>query len=160
MNHRNEQPKINPEPPPSAKLAEDLSALYTTRTHVPREVDESVMRMARERLARRGERAPAWRWAIAGAAACCLLVALLMVHTAGRPALHAARAPATAAPSREDLDGNGRVDILDAFALARRLEAAEPLRAEWDVNGDGSVDGADVDRIALAAVSLRRRSLQ
>ena len=55
-----------------------------------------------------------------------------------------------------DFDGDGRVDILDAFALARHLESAHKPKDKWDMNGDGIVDRADVDRIAMAAVSLKR----
>ncbi len=58
--------------------------------------------------------------------------------------------------AREDVDANGRVDILDAFAVARRLDSGGRAPAAWDVNGDGAVDRADVDEIAMAAVSLKK----
>jgi hypothetical protein len=50
------------------------------------------------------------------------------------------------------------VDILAAFDLARRLEAAtkrhETLSRQWDINGDGVVDQRDVDALAQQAVAL------
>ena len=46
------------------------------------------------------------------------------------------------------------MDILDAFALARRLETGETLDIALDLTRDGSVDGADVDAIAMRAVKL------
>ena len=60
----------------------------------------------------------------------------------------------------EDFDGNGRVDILDAFALARLVETSAAVADDWDLTGDGAVDGQDVDVIAFAAVSLGRGTLQ
>ena len=52
-----------------------------------------------------------------------------------------------------DLDQSGRVDILDAFALARQLDS-DVVPTHGDFNGDGIVDRADVDAIAMAAVRL------
>jgi hypothetical protein len=52
------------------------------------------------------------------------------------------------------LTATARVDILDAFLLARRIESGGPLDAGWDINGDGRIDGDDVDAIAFAAVRL------
>lgn len=54
---------------------------------------------------------------------------------------------------REDLNNDGRVDMLDAFVLAR-ANAAGTAKAEWDFSGDGRVDRADVDVIAMSAVGL------
>jgi hypothetical protein len=55
-----------------------------------------------------------------------------------------------------DINGDGRVDILDAFALARSLAAESATRREWDVNGDGVVNREDVDVIAMSAVRIDR----
>ncbi len=52
-----------------------------------------------------------------------------------------------------DIDGNARIDILDAFALARAAQAGK-APAAWDQNGDGVVNGADADVIARIAVAL------
>lgn len=59
-----------------------------------------------------------------------------------------------ASGSREDLDRNGRVDILDAFQLAREIELGDAPRGR-DFNGDGRVDRGDVDHVAHLAVRLR-----
>ena len=61
---------------------------------------------------------------------------------------------------REDLTGDGKVDVLDAFFLARQIKNGGPLDLKWDVNGDGVVDQRDVDWIASKAVSLERRAVQ
>ena len=55
---------------------------------------------------------------------------------------------------REDFDRNGRVDILDAFGLARGLEGTAAPGPEWDLDGNGIVDRRDVDLMAMAAVRL------
>ena len=52
-----------------------------------------------------------------------------------------------------DFDRSGRVDILDAFALARQLDS-DVVPTLGDFNGDGRIDRADVDAIAMAAVRL------
>jgi len=59
--------------------------------------------------------------------------------------------------AREDLDGNGRVDILDAFLLARKLEEGIANDA-WDLNQDGKVDQVDVQHAAMLAVRLQTSS--
>lgn len=53
-----------------------------------------------------------------------------------------------------DIDRSGRVDILDAFALARRVNSNAQYSSQWDQNGDGQMDQNDVDLIALNAVTL------
>jgi hypothetical protein len=60
------------------------------------------------------------------------------------------------AQEQADIDRNGKVDILDAFTLARHLEADRPTDAMWDFNGDGLIDRRDVDMVALAAVRLNK----
>jgi hypothetical protein len=54
---------------------------------------------------------------------------------------------------RADLDRSGRVDVLDAFLLARKL-AAGTAGPEFDLNGDGRVDQRDVDFAVNQAVRL------
>lgn len=61
-------------------------------------------------------------------------------------------------PSGKDVDGNGRVNILDAFALARTVEGNQSTgrfeTAELDQNGDGVVNLDDVNSIAMSVVML------
>lgn len=52
-----------------------------------------------------------------------------------------------------DIDENGTVDILDAYALARRLESDDP-DGPWDFNSDGQLNEDDVRLVALEAVML------
>ncbi|HWL92171.1 MAG TPA: dockerin type I domain-containing protein, partial [Phycisphaerae bacterium] len=59
------------------------------------------------------------------------------------------------APLREDVDGSGRVDILDAFVLARRIDGGAGVSESFDLTGDGQVNRFDVDAVAMAAVRLK-----
>ena len=53
----------------------------------------------------------------------------------------------------QNLDGNGRVDILDAFVMAREIRSGRG-QVIHDVNGDGQLDQADINEIAQRAVML------
>jgi len=145
------------EPRVPEKLAAELRERYRHPVPVPSEVNDAVLARARERLSRRRVIPLPIRWVAAAAAVAAVVLVLASVSWRGMqfsPRQAPAGAAALATPA-EDVDGNGRVDILDAFALARRVEAGERIRPQWDVNGDGAVNREDVDRIALAAVDLR-----
>jgi len=136
----------------SGALGKDLKALFSPEGGVPGEVDRAVLDAARRRLvrpARRRRLRLVWGGAAAAVAAAVLLAVVLNVtwdHRGQSPSGPAALLPA-------DVDRNGRVDILDAYKLARRAGAGE-FEAAWDLNADGRVDRADVDLVALAAVRL------
>ncbi len=55
---------------------------------------------------------------------------------------------------REDIDRSGNVDILDAFALARRVRRADTELVTGDQDGDGAINEADVNLVAMHAVML------
>jgi hypothetical protein len=55
---------------------------------------------------------------------------------------------------RGDLNHDGQVDILDAFALARELRNGARPTPQMDINEDGVVDDGDVTTLAARAVSL------
>jgi len=127
------------------RLAEGLKALYGAGSAVPGEVDRAVLDRAGRRLTRRPRRLswPRWacRWRVAGASDSGEKAPVLL-SKAVSPALPA------------DIDLNGRVDILDAFKLARHIESETPFKPEYDLNADGVVNRKDVDSIAFAAVRL------
>lgn len=52
-----------------------------------------------------------------------------------------------------DLDQDGSVDILDAYALAKRIEQGQPDN-DFDLNADGQINQRDIDWIANQAVAL------
>ena len=122
---------------------------------IPPAVDEAILRSARCQLGRRAGSgllafSPglrfSWRlapWAAALAAATLVGVLLLPLQRSHQL-------------TREDLNRDGRVDILDAFALARALNATPVLKKAPDINGDGVTDQLDVNAIAAQAVSLQK----
>jgi hypothetical protein len=89
---------------------------------------------------------------VAGAAAALLLLAAIPQFLK-RPAPGPGRDSAFA---RGDLNHDGRVDILDAFALARQLQSGGTRNLQLDVNGDGVVDERDVAALAARAVKLEQ----
>lgn len=117
------------------RLARDLKSLFAPAGSVPSRVDDAILNRARAERARQG-RLKLLRWAGAAAAAACLLV---VAQVALREPL---------APS--DLDGNRRVDIVDALRLSRQIDAGEGR----DINRDGVIDFRDVDAIAMNVVRL------
>lgn len=97
--------------------------------------DEAVVGAARAQFASRPRRAAVLRprWAVpAGAVAAAILVALIVVR------------PFDAPRSADDVDGSGRVDILDAFALAR-MRAAQ---------GESAATQERIDALAERIVAL------
>jgi len=144
------------EPEAPRRLTEELRRLYDRDLAVPSEIDEAIVARAARQLARRRPAVTLLRWLpVAAAAAAIILVVLLPLSIRE----HRPEPPVRGKLAiREDFDRSGRVDILDAFALAREMEKALEPRSDWDINGDGMVDKKDVDTIALAAVSLERQS--
>jgi hypothetical protein len=86
------------------------------------------------------------------AAAAAIALAVMHFYPMNRQAAGPISVARTSNP--EDIDGNGRVDIRDAFLLARRLETDEQPDLQWDLNGDGLIDRRDVDLVATTAVKL------
>jgi len=140
-----EDPRLLSEglPEPSGRLAEDLAAAFAGRVAVPGDVDAAVLAAAHRHLgAVRRRRWLARRVLPAGAAAAAAIVLCIWL------------ADPFAAADPADLDRNGRVDILDAFALARSLQSHATTGDTVDLNRDGVVDAADVEAIARRAVAL------
>ncbi len=145
------------ERPVSDRFRQDLRTLHQPAGSVPTEVDKAILNQARRSLARPRRLILRIRWAggIAAAAAVVALGALLYYGPASSNQPSTFNNQESAAAERwPDIDGNGRVDILDAFRLARHVESRGPAAAEWDVNNDGRIDREDVDAVAFAAVRL------
>jgi len=172
----------NQEPATPETLRAALSRLNARPIAVPLKVDDAILRAAREHLtetaiggARDADSArpaaggsrkacdggiPDWikglrvgwqerfgvrRWAAWGGVAVAVVAVGVLVWLGGHPRLSA---------RPEDLNGDGVVDMLDAFALARELQHEPASHPQLDLNGDGVVDEHDVQALAARAVSL------
>jgi Dockerin type I domain len=129
--------------------------LQPRRVFVPPSVDDAILKAARQHLAKpettrfRGFRQ--WLLWPGFATACVLLAALAWIVT--KQVWTAHDQPTFA---REDLNHDGRVDILDAFQLARQLETGPKPAPALDLNGDGVVDRRDAEIIVAHAVTMRQ----
>ena len=140
----------------SSKLSADLNALFQPQVGVPPEVDRAVMERAHKHFAPlqsgKDKRLRIhWGWRIAAAAAVIIFAFSLDLTKQTGPTTDSFSL-SKAQPT--DIDRNGRVDILDAFKLARHIESDGRTETEWDFNGDGLIDHSDVDVVANAAVRL------
>jgi hypothetical protein len=149
MDDRHDTPHGEPEPRVPEELARDLTARFGTGVPVPPALDRRIVAGARATFARRRRRRAAW-WI--GSAAAAIFIGCVLLPLLGPQAPEEPRAGEVA--RAEDFDGNGRVDIVDALLLARRVEKKSPLHASWDMNRDGTVDRRDAEAIARAAVRL------
>jgi hypothetical protein len=141
--------RINP------KLSEDLNTLFKPQFSVPPEIDRAIMDKANQRLVQRLWHRRIFRhisfFRVAAAAAVIIFAfSLNLTQKPGPTTTSSIIVEAQAV----DIDENGRVDILDAFKLARHVELSGRTEKKWDINGDGLVDRNDVDLVALAAVRL------
>lgn len=142
----------------SSKLSADLNVLFEPKRPVPPEVDRAVSdRIHRhfvfEKPTKDNRRRLRWAglWKVAAAAAVVIFAFSLDLTKKPAPIIdYSVRTGAQAT----DIDLNGRVDILDAFTLARQIKDAGQVESKWDMNGDGLIDDNDVDIVALAAVRL------
>lgn len=143
----------DPQLPP--RLADELRLLYQHRIDVPRDLEQSISAEARFHFRRRAHLRLLLRWSGGAAAAAAIAVAVWLWPE------HAVlvRQDRSAVAARQDLNGDGSVDILDAYELARRLEGGQ-APAGADVTGDGRTDRRDVDALALAAVRVEKGAVQ
>lgn len=149
-----------------------LKDRYGRVPEVSPEIDRAILADARQYLSshiqpvRRHRRWISWRWmALASTMAAASIMLLVQQTPQPEPETSVSvdlRMPApqmravTRSSAGHDIDQNGRVDILDAFAMARLLEEgrSDDQQEVWDVNGDGRFDQDDVDLVASVAVML------
>jgi len=135
------------------KLVAALQSRRQQPLFIPPTLDEAVLGAARRHLEKRPT--PGFRWLHlmpSFAAAVVLLIVLLVAQFVARTG-HRNTSESLA---RQDINHDGRVDILDAFALARQLKTGTSAGPELDINGDGVVDEKDAAAIAAQAVKLDR----
>lgn len=172
--------ELNPVESTEDLLSEDfksfLGSRYGSSPAVSASVDEEILRLAKSHLPQKESGGSVGRWNVlfwvrAAAASSMVAAGLGSVMVLNQYALQEdgsavadrSGAPGMRAPdlvvrneprSAEDFDRSGRVDILDAFAVARMIRDGRNLDLRSDVNSDGRVDLEDVDLIANKAVAL------
>jgi hypothetical protein len=135
------------------RLVSALLQVSKPRIFIPRTLDEAILKAANQHLVPRKEPKPLrLRLCTWFAAAAALFLALAVI-----PHLLRKSGPSPSAGRfvLEDVNHDGKVDILDAFALARQLKARAP-NSHLDINGDGVVDERDVTTLAVHAVKLEK----
>ncbi len=129
---------------------------------VPPDVDNAILADARQHLSTRHpfiarqRRMGSWQWAAIAttvAAAAVMCVVWLPNQTGQDGAVQMASDTASAVDNDviSDVDQNGRIDILDAFTMARQIQSGERTH---DINSDGRFDKLDVELLAQRAVML------
>jgi hypothetical protein len=144
----------------SDEFKSDLGNMFRPQSSVPPEVDRAILDRAGRKLIRPQRRHYIIRRIGIIAATAAVIILAFSLDLSRKPS------PSTSvtyfAETRSaDIDHSGRVDILDAFKLARQIESANnsesilSLRKQgFDMNGDGLIDRGDVEFIAKAAVRL------
>jgi len=139
----------------SPEFSADLNTLFKPQFSIPPEIDRIVMDRAHQQLSPKHWRHRILRhisiWRIAAAAAVIIFAFSLNLTQKPGPTTKQSLLVEVRAV---DIDGSGRVDILDAFKLARYVESSDRTVKKWDVNGDGLINSNDVDMVAFAAVRL------
>lgn len=130
------------------KLVAALKEPPARRVFVPPPVDAAVLRAARQHFAT-PERKRFFRpWLLWPTVATACIALAGLTYFISRP-----DAPQFA---RDDMNHDGRVDILDAFQLAREAQSGSKPEAIADLNHDGIVDRRDAELIATRAVRLEK----
>ena len=120
------------------RVSRFLDRLERPQVDVPEKVDRRILGHARWVLLRR-------RLAPVVAVAAVLIVAVTI-------GLERFSGPA---PLPGDVDGDGAVNIIDAYTLAVRVRDDGELESAWDLDGDGQVDERDIEALAKRSVELR-----
>jgi Dockerin type I domain len=140
------------EPKAPAKLVAALKEPPSRRVCVPPTMDAAIIGAARRHLTN-PERAGfnlfrSWLVWPGLATACVIMAAMLYFF------LNPLRTGRSIA--NEDVNHDGKVDILDAFQLARDVRNGARLPSNLDLNHDGVVDKRDAEFIASDAVKLEK----
>jgi hypothetical protein len=138
----------------SGKLKSDLNTLFKPRLAVPLEINRAILDKASRKLIRPRSRFYILRWAGPVAAAAAIII-FVCIGNIQKSNISQSKMN-TIAKLNDDIDNSGKVDILDAFKLAKFIQSGKSIDKKWDINGDGRVDDGDVKTIAYAAVSLNK----
>jgi hypothetical protein len=139
------------------RLVTVLKSLQRENPFIPPSLDELVLAQARRHLSHARRRSsfrlrPLASLAPWAALAASIIFGVWIVLKAPGPR----RSGDSAVASSQQSAPKNPPDMLDAFALARRIENGEKPGLGWDFTGDGIVDQRDVDALAREAVRLKK----
>ena len=148
----------------SPDFQSDLKNLFQIRDGISAEVDRAILDRAIQhfdRLEFSKTKQHLIRWSVVWkvAAAAAVIIFAFSLDLTLKPEVQEEPEMSRMAISKGanfDIDNNGRVDILDAFMLARRIESENYNEKQFDINNDGLVNRDDIDKIAMAAVRLNK----
>ncbi|MBN1765201.1 MAG: hypothetical protein JW860_08090 [Sedimentisphaerales bacterium] len=142
----------------SDQLPHDLKDLFQPDSSVSPQMDWAILDRAQQQLQHQARSKRRWLpWVVSVASAAAVVAILLNLDFSPVPApVDQSAHPISPVLAATDIDYSGRVDILDAFTLARHLETSSQPDTRWDVNNDGLVNNRDVDYVAMAAVRLEK----
>jgi len=149
-------------------IIDGLRELDRVPFDVSAEQHNDILKNARQHLKPVNRPRPVRRWryivAVTGSVCAALLIFVVTRPTSiEQPVQQASAIPrqadmASKTPFRnpKDIDADGKVDILDAYAMARRLQSNDfdGSLSEWDFNSDGQLDEEDIQMVAFEAVML------
>jgi hypothetical protein len=135
--------EMNDHFPDHEALQRDLEKVLGVASEPSDELRASVLDYAAPKSVRRAPR-PWWRQpAAAGLAAAAVLTLLVLRPDSPQsPMVHG------------DLNGDGRVDILDAWRLSRVLEGDPGGQDAGDLDADGEITPGDLDRLMQQIVAV------
>ena len=155
--------EINEELPDAVKAA--LRKRFGPVPDVPSDINQSILADAKRHFEQndpaalrptKRRRVSVWQWTSIGCtvAAACVLFLAMKAQQPQSEISFAAKSNAVLGDAEltSDVDFNGRVDILDAFAMAREMRSGHA--GFRDMNRDGRFDQLDIDIVAREAVKL------
>lgn len=137
------------------RLGHALKQAYPLVSADLSDLDAAILSYANARLGRRRLH-PRLLLIGTGLATAAGLALAAIIITSSRSTPSPAGSSIAQATSPDDLNGDGRVDILDALALANflRQPGASGSSPATDINADGVTTAADIDALALRVVDL------
>jgi hypothetical protein len=149
---------------------EKIAGLFKAARPYPNEIPESVDNFMlghikeRSREIRRDRKVvhlfPRYKWAataVMGVLIC--VVSINLLYEKDKPTekiLSNHITDVSAVQSAKDIDGNGKVDIIDAYLMSKKITNQAVTSKQLDMNMDGLINNEDIDDIAYTAVSLKR----
>jgi hypothetical protein len=149
------------------KILKFFSQARPDPDNIPESLDNIILGHVKEksreiRRARKVVRLfPRWKWAAAavmGVLVCVVTFNIFRSEISENNTFKDNIAPMSSEISK-DIDGNGRIDIIDAYIMDRRLMSGGSMPQKLDLNGDGYINHEDMVAIANSAVSLGRRDI-